>query len=174
MVFPLKLPFSYGFPMVFPLKLPFSHGLPKENHPQYVRTVQANQHLGVHTPSRSSLAFSGANMSRLQAESMVFYGDIMGIYWDFFTNLPTKWNPWLLVCLSTTGKFQRWQHLQNGAPFFSFCPGRSWLITPYNCRYMQDRATSYGLCKPTSGQDRDSTNLDPRTQGAVQANFPNG
>jgi hypothetical protein len=48
------------------------------------------------------------------------------------------------------------------------------LITPSNCRYMQHKATSYGLCKPTSGQDRYATNLDPRTQGAVQAKFPNG
>ena len=28
MVFPLKPPFSYGFPMVFPLKPPFSYGFP--------------------------------------------------------------------------------------------------------------------------------------------------
>jgi len=28
MVFPLKSPFSYGFPMVFPLKPPFSYGFP--------------------------------------------------------------------------------------------------------------------------------------------------
>jgi len=28
MVFPLKPPFSYGFPIVFPLKPPFSYGFP--------------------------------------------------------------------------------------------------------------------------------------------------